>query len=529
MAFRVLIADSLASEGPLAVASRDEIQVDNRQGIEREELLAIIADYQALVVRSRTQVDEAVLTAGVNLQIVGRAGIGVDNVDVTAATKRGVIVMNTPDGNAVTTAEHTLSMILSASRHIAQATASMKAGRWEKKKFMGRELTGKTLGIVGLGNIGRIVADRAQGLKMRVVGYDPFFTAEAALRIGVEYKPLAEVLSESDVISVHTPLNEHTKHMVSDSQIETMKPGVLLVNCARGGIYDEAALVRGLESGKIGAIALDVFVAEPPPHDHPLLSHERVIATPHLGASTTEAQVNVAVAVLTQIADFAAGEPARNGLNLPRLSPKEFREVAPYFELANKLGRFCGQLADGPISRVEVALHGELAEKNASPIATAALAGAMGCMLSAPVNAVNARMLAQDRGIDVVELRCGASERGYASCIDVHVHATTTHVVTGTLFAEGEGRIVEIDGTRLEALPEGHMLLISNKDTPGAIGQIGTALGEAGVNISRMQLGLLTDGAHALTVVNVDQAVTQEVLASLTRVEQVVAVHCVAL
>jgi len=420
-------------------------------------------------------------------------------------------------------------MIFAASRLIPQATASMKAGFWEKKKFMGRELYGKTLGIVGLGNIGRIVADRAQGLKMRVVGYDPFFSPEAAGRIGIEFLSLDEVLLSADVLTVHTPLTEQTRGLVSDAEIERMKPGVLLVNCARGGIYDEEALARGLESGKIGAVGLDVFVEEPPPEDHCLLQHERVICTPHLGASTTEAQVNVAVAVLEQIADFAAGEPARNGLNLPRLSQKELIEVAPFLDLADRLGAFAGQLVTGPIHKVEVALHGTLAERSSDPIATAALAGAIRGTLSVPVNTVNARLLAEQRGIEIVESRSKNARSGFSSCVDVTVHANNCHVVTGTLFAEGEGRIVMIDGIRLEAVPDGHMLLMSNRDMPGVIGRIGTVLGTAGVNISRMQLGLEGGRKDALTVVNVDGPVSKDTLNLLNAIEQLVSVNYVSL
>lgn len=527
MPFRVLIADSLAPEGPKAVEGREELVVDNRKGITREELLDCIGNYDALVVRSRTQVDAELLKAATNLKVVGRAGIGIDNIDIKAATHRGVIVMNTPDGNAVTTAEHTVSMILSASRLIPQATASMKAGRWEKKKFMGRELTGKTLGIVGLGNIGRIVADRAQGLKMRVVGYDPFFSKEAAQRIGVEFLELEEVMARADILTVHTPLTEQTRGLVSDSQIEKMKPGILLVNCARGGIYDEDAVVRGLESGKVGAVALDVFVTEPPPNDHPLLTHERVICTPHLGASTAEAQVNVAVAVLEQIAEFASGEPARNGLNLPRLSQAELREVAPYIDLADRLGDFVGQLSSGPIHKVEVVLHGDLAQINPAPIATAALAGAIRKTLASPVNPVNARLLAEQRGIQVVESTTNSLKPNLNSGIELRVESEVTRTVTGALFANSDGRIVDIDGIRLEAIPKGHMLLICNRDMPGAVGKIGTVLGTAGVNISRMQLGLAQDGGDALAVVNVDGEVPSAALASIGEVEQVLSVDSV--
>lgn len=516
MTFRVLVADSMAQEGIEEFKTHPRIEVLNRAGISREELLAEIPSCHGLVVRSRTEVDEEVLKAATNLQVVGRAGIGVDNINVSAATRAGIVVMNTPDGNAITTAEHTLSLIFAMSRKIPQATASMKEGKWEKKRFMGRELYSKTLGIIGLGNIGRIVADRAQGLKMKVVAFDPFFSAEAAAKIGVELLPVDEVLKRADVLTCHTPLNDQTRGLVSDAQLDMMKPGVMLVNCARGGIYDEDALVRGLETGKIGALALDVFIEEPPAGDHPLLKHENVVATPHLGASTQEAQVNVAVAVAEQISEFLGGEPARNAINMPRLSASELRVLGPHLDLADRLGVFCSQLSDVAPTKIEVSLNGDIPQTATGPLGTAAVAGVLRLEFDLPVNAVNARLLADERGITMVVSQSEQELHGYAATISVKIqNEAGTFSVVGTLVSGNDGRVVAVNGIPLEAIPAGHLLLIENEDQPGVIGHIGTKLGNAGVNISRMQLGLNPQTGKALSIVSVDQAVSREIVSSL--------------
>ena len=512
MVFRVLVADSMSDEGLTVLRNSDAVELVDRMGLSREELVTEIADCDGLIVRSRTNVDGGIIAAGKNLKLIGRAGIGVDNIDLRAATRAGVIVMNTPEGNATTTAEHALCLMMAMARMLPQATASMKAGKWEKKKFMGYELCGKILGVVGLGNIGRIVADRARGLRMNVIGFDPYFDAEAAARLGITRVDLDDLFERADVITVHTPLTDETRGLVSDAQIERMKQGVLLINCARGGIYDEDALIRGLEKGKLGGVALDVFTQEPPPPDHPLLKHERVICSPHLGASTREAQTKVAEDVAKQMVEFAAGGPARNALNMPRISAAQLKVIGPYLDLAESLGSFCAQISQGAIAEVAVEVAGDITEYPLEPLSTAVLGGVMEHILGRPANLVSARMLAEERQITIREARSNKRLHNFASGITVRIGAEEgTRSVTGTLFGK-EPRIVDVDGVSIEAVPEGVLLLITNEDQPGVIGHLGTILGSNQVNISRMHLGLNpTKDGQALSVLSVDKAISKAV------------------
>jgi len=515
MTFRVLVSDSLAKEGVEVLQNAEGVEVDDRAGIDMDELIKILPEYDGWIVRSRTKPNAAMIEAGVKLKVIGRAGIGVDNVDRVAATRAGVVVMNTPDGNATTTAEHTLSLMMSMARMVPQADASMKAGKWEKKKFMGRELCRKTLGVIGLGNIGRIVADRAQGLRMKTVGFDPYMDTDSAAKIGVELVELNELLERADVITVHTPVNDETRGMISDAQIEMMKPGVMLINCARGGIYDEEAVRRGLDSDKIAAMALDVYSKEPPPEDHPLVGHERVVCTPHVGASTKEAQVAVGVAVAEQIAAMAHGEPPRNAVNMPRISSADFHVVGPYMDLAERLGSFAAQVQDGPVKCVEVEVHGEIAERPTGPVVSAAVAGALKHAFDRPVNVVNVRLLAEERGVKILESHSTKSEKIFASFVRVTVEGSERHTVAGAIFEGKEGRFIEVDGLHLEALPTGWVLVVKNNDTPGVIGHVGTVLGDAGINVARMQLSLDKRKGEALSLVSIDAKASEEVLQKL--------------
>lgn len=527
--FRVIVSDKLANEGIAVFENSEHVEVDDRAGIEREELLAILPEYDALVIRSRTTADRELIEAGTRLKVIGRAGIGVDNVDLSAATRAGVVVMNTPEGNATTTAEHAISLIFAMARHVPQAAASMKQGHWDKKRFMGRELRGKTLGLIGLGNIGRIVADRAIGMKMSVVGFDPYFDAEEAGKIGIEPVDLDALLRRADVITVHAPLNEETRNMISDAEIDKMKPGVMLVNCARGGIYDEEALLRGLESNKLGAVALDVFPEEPPPKTHPLVSHDRVICTPHLGASTAEAQVLVAVAIAEQISDFAAGEAPRNAVNMPRVPASELKEVGPFIDLVGRMGSFVAQLHEGAAKRIDVEVRGDIATRATEPLVTAAVAGALKHAFDRPVNAVNARLLADERNIKITESSSARSGKVFANLVRVTVDGAETHTVAGTLFEGGEGRFVEVDGMHLEAVPDGWILVFKNHDQPGVIGHVGTVLGEAGINVARMQLGLDKAAGEAMALVNIDREAPLDVIDRLQQTGAVVWVRPVHL
>jgi D-3-phosphoglycerate dehydrogenase len=495
--YRVLIADDLSPRAVEVLSAHPDVSVEVKTGLKGPDLKAALAGVHGLAVRSATKVTAEVLEAAGDLRIIGRAGIGVDNIDVKAASRRGVIVMNTPSGNAVTTAEHALFLLCSLARHIPQATASMKAGKWDKKSFSGTELYEKTLGVVGLGNIGRIVADRARGLRMKVVAYDPFLSPEAAERLGVELVGLDELWQRADMITIHTPLTNDTRGLVGAASIAKMKDDVLIVNCARGGIVDEAALLKGLDSGKVGGAALDVFVDEPPPKDHPLVAHPRVICTPHLGASTEEAQEKVAIEVAEQLVAYLTRGEVKNAVNLPPLSSEAQARVAPYLELATKMGHLLGQVVAG-IQAVDIEIVGAVAESGGKAIVGAALAGLLRPHLDIGVNEVNARLIAAERAIRVAEIS-RAQGSTFNSSISITVQtAGGERSLKGTIFSTLGGlepRIVRIDRYYLEVAPEGHLLMLTNDDRPGVIGAVGTVLGKKGINVSRMQVSV--DQAHS--------------------------------
>jgi D-3-phosphoglycerate dehydrogenase / 2-oxoglutarate reductase len=514
--FRVLVSDPLAPQG-LEVLRRyaARIQLDSNTGLDPAALAAVIERYDALVIRSSTKVTKEVIERARSLKVIGRAGVGVDNVDLDAATRRGVVVMNSPLGNSVTTAEHAISMMTALARHIPAANASLRAGRWERQKFIGTEVCGKTLGVVGLGNIGRIVADRALGLKMKVIGFDPMLTAEAAARIGVELVSLDELLQNSDFITVHTPLTDDTRGMIGAAAFARMKKGVRIINCARGGIVDEAALVEALRSGKAAGAALDVFVEEPPPCDHPLLKLDNVIATPHLGAATDEAQVQVAVDIAQQVVDFLLEGVARHAVNIPALSPKEMEILGPHLKLAEKLGRLAAQLISEVPREVTVGLGGEAANLNAEPISAASLKGLLSGFLERELNYVNAPFIARERGIHVTETR-SRETTDYINTMWLAVRtASGEHEVAGAVIGNRAMRLIRIDGFRVEAVPEGYFLMLHNRDVPGVVGAVGTILGQAGVNIAGLELGRDRVGGTALSLVEVDQPVPPAVLERL--------------
>lgn len=507
--FRVLIADELSPRATEILKSHPDIDVCTATGLAPAALVRALSEdggVHALAVRSATKVTAEVIEGAPTLRVVGRAGIGVDNIDVKAASRRGIVVMNTPSGNAVTTAEHAICLMASLVRHIPQATASMKAGKWEKKKFQGNELCDKTLGLLGLGNIGRIVADRAQGLKMKVIAHDPVLTAEAAARLGVRLLPFEDVLRQADVISVHTPFLPETKNLIDAAAFAKMKRGVFLINAARGGIVDEMALAEALRSGQVAGAALDVFSEEPPPKDHPLLQMEQVIVTPHLGASTDEAQEKVAVELAEQLVAFLLRSEVKNAVNLPPLPVELQARLQPYLELASRLGRAAAQLCNG-IASVNVELVGEVADAGSSLLAATAVAGILRPHLDTPVTAVNAMLLAEERGIRVSETK-QARGGDFTSSIALRLDGRCgVRVLKGTVFRTDGGlepRLVQIDGFLLEAIPEGSILVIRNDDRPGVIGAVGTILGRRGLNVSRMQVGLDRQTGEALQLWNVD-------------------------
>jgi D-3-phosphoglycerate dehydrogenase len=519
---KVLISDKLS---PAAVQIfRDRgVDVDFKPGLKPAELREIIGEYDGLAVRSATKVTREVLDAAPRLKVVGRAGIGVDNVDVTSATARGVVVMNTPFGNAITTAEHAIAMMFALARQIPEASASTKAGKWEKNRFMGVELTGKTLGLVGCGNIGSIVADRANGLRMKVVAYDPFLSEKRALEIGVEKVELDALIARADIVTIHAPYTEQTKNILSRERIFAMRKGARLINCARGGLVDEAALHDALKSGHLAGAALDVFEVEPAT-DSPLFGLENVVCTPHLGAATTEAQENVALQVAEQMSDFLLTGAVSNAINMPSVTAEEAPRLKPYMELARELGSLAGQLTASvgdEIRSIRVEYEGHAAELNRKPLTAAALAGVLAPMMGA-VNMVNAPALAKERGIEVGETVLERSG-DYATLVRVTVQtAAWTRSVAGTLVGTGKPRLVEVKGIAVEAEFAPHMLYVTNQDKPGFIGRFGTTLSEAGINIATFHLGRDAPGGDAICLVGLDGPVPDAVLAKVRALPLVV-------
>jgi D-3-phosphoglycerate dehydrogenase/(S)-sulfolactate dehydrogenase len=525
---RVLVSDDLSPEA-VKILQDAGLQVDVKVGLKPEALEAIIADYDGLAVRSATKVTAKLLEKATRLKVVGRAGVGVDNVDLPAATRRGVVVMNTPGGSSTTVAELALAMILSLYRHVAAATASVKSGKWEKKKFQGRELAGKTLGVVGIGNIGSILVDRCLAMKMRVIAYDPFISPEAAGKLGVTLVELEAIWREADVISLHVPLTEQTRNMVNAVTLAKMKPGAILVNCARGGVVDETALAASLKAGHLGGAALDVFAQEPPPADHPLFALDNVVLTPHLGASTEEAQVAVALAVAEQMARYLRLGEVKNAVNVPSLPQEVLAQLGPYLPLAEKLGSLAAQLAPPGPTEVVVSVAGDLSAAPGRPLASRALVGLMRHALETPVNEVSAPAVAKERGIVLREERV-VDPVDYAGLLTVTVRGKGGEaVVAGTVYGRSDARIVRVNAFRLEAVPEGHVILCENDDAPGVVGNLGTALGIAGVNIARISLSRTDDRSRAFCFLNVDSAPEAAVLERLRALPHVRSVRAIQL
>ncbi len=508
---RVLVSDALAAKG-VEILKKGGLKVDVNVGLKPAELLEVIPDYDGLIIRSATKVTQEVVAAAKNLKIIGRAGSGLDNVDIPAATKRGIVVMNTPGGNTVTTAEHAFALLISMARRVPQADASTKSGKWEKKKFMGIELFNKTLGIIGVGAIGSHVAKIAQGMMMNVLAYDAFLSPEKAKALGVEVVDLEGLLSRSDIITIHAPLTADTKHMINAASIEKMKAGVRIINCARGGIVDEGALYEALKAGKVAGAAFDVFEKEPVDPTHPLLTLENFICTPHLGAATKEAQENVALAIAEQTVDFLVRDVARFAVNLPSVPSDLLPKLQPYIDLAEKVGSFIGQTNESGIEEITITYVGEAADIDTAPIKISALKGLLSPILEEPVNSVNAPGIAKERGIQIVEGK--RSDAGdFSSLLSIKVKSgETERTVVGAIFNKTEPRLVKVDGMSLEVIPFGNMLYIISEDQPGVIGMLGQFLSEHHVNISRMQLGREKAGGKAISVISVDSILGSEVL-----------------
>jgi D-3-phosphoglycerate dehydrogenase len=520
---KVLVSDTLAYEGIEIFENAEGIEVDVITNLTPEELRVAIKSYDGLAIRSKTKVTRDIIEAADNLKVIGRAGIGLDNVAVEAASKRGIVVMNTPGGNTNTTAEHAVTMMLSLARMVPQATMSMKDGKWEKKKFMGYEILNKTLGIIGTGRVGSIVANRAQGLKMSVIAYDPFISPDAAEKMGITLVSFDDLLKKSDFISVHTPLTDETKGIISAETIAKMKDGVFIINCARGGIVLEHDIYDALVSGKVAGAALDVFEEEPTKNTD-LIALENVICTPHLGASTDEAQRNVAIAVAQQIVDFLTTGEIKNAVNFPSVSADVLTQIRPYISLAEKLGAFEAQVVSGGIKEVNVEYSGEILDYDVSPLTIALLKGLLTPILKENINYINAPIIAKERGIRVVESK-SSETKDFRSVISLRVKTSKEEgIAEGAIFGRRDPRIVKIDEFPLDAIPEGHMVLIYNYDKPGVIGNIGTTLGDSGINIARLHLGRENIEGKALVVLSTDSMISKEAIKKLRSLPHVISI-----
>ena len=516
---KVLISDSMSAQAADIFRGRG-IDVDVKTGLKPDEIKSIIGGYDGLAVRSSTKVTADILSAADGLKVIGRAGIGVDNVDLAAATARGIVVMNTPFGNSITTAEHALAMMMALARQIPQANASTHAGKWEKSKFMGVELAGKTLGIIGCGNIGSIVADRARGLKMRVVAYDPYLSPERAEDLGVEKVDLDQLYARADFISLHAPATEATRNMINRESIAKMKSSVRIINCARGALVVDTDLRAALDEGHVAGAALDVF-AEEPARDSVLFGLEQVVATPHLGASTIEAQEKLALQVAEQMADFLLTGAVVNALNMPSVSADEMPKLRPYMTLARQVGRFMGQLVESAVRAVTIEYQGQATQLNMKPLTALVLEGLLAPQMES-VNMVNAPMVAKARDIAVSEMtreRAGAFQTLIRLTVDTEVQ---TRTIAGTLFNGDQPRIIEINGVPMDARLRAHMLLVSNRDRPGLIGHLGTVLGDAGINIATFNLGRDQAGGNAIALIEVDEAPGEAVLEQVRSLPNVV-------
>lgn len=526
---KILVTDSLAPEGLEVFKKAGGFEVAVKLGLKPEELKTICHDYDGWVIRSGTKITAELIEAAANLKVIGRAGVGYENIDADAATKRGIVVMNTPGGNNVTTGEHTIALMMALARHIPQAVASLKSGKWERQKFVGVELCNKTVGVIGLGNVGRIVAERAAGLRMKVVGYDPFIAPENIARMGVEPATLDELFVKSDFITVHVPLTPETQGLINKSAFAVMKTGVRIINCARGGIVDENDLADAIQSGKVAGAALDVYVHEPPAKDHPLVKMDQVITTPHLGASTDEAQLNIAIAVAEQMVDFLTKGIVRYAVNVPSVSPELLAVLRPYLTLGEKLGSLHTQMGGTLPNEVHVEYRGDVIQYNVAPLTVAVLKGLLLPVLESAVNYVNAPLMAKERGIKIVESK-GEESGDFASSITIKAkNGKESLEIEGAIFGAKHPRIVRVNSFYLEAVPEGYILILQNRDVPGVVGAVGTILGNNKINIAGMELGRSEKGGNAISFTHVDEAVNKKALDELRALPQIVSATLVKL
>ncbi len=524
---KVLISDNLSATGVDILKKESGIEVDVNTGLSKEELIKIIPAYDGLIVRSATKVVAEIIESAKNLKVVGRAGIGVDNIDLDAAGKKGIIVMNAPEGNIITTAEHTIALLLSMSRNIPQARSALKNKKWAPKEFMGVELFEKTLGIIGLGRIGSIVAERAHAFHMKIVVYDPYISPERAEKLGVELVELKDLLGRSDFLTLHTP-GLAGKPLLSKEEFAQMKPGIRIVNCARGSLIDDSALIEAIQSKIVAGAALDVYNKEPLNIESPLLQVDEIICTPHLGASTGEAQEKVAIAICDQIVDYLKYGNVRNAVNVPSIDAETLAKIKPYLILGEDLGNFISQLTDGPVTRVEIQYNGEVSTINVEPVTIAILKGLFNRSLEG-INMVNAPFIAKERGIEVQESKSNEVHE-YTSTVQVKVTSKSiTRQVTGSIFGKGDSRIVQFDDYHMEAVLSKNMLVLQNMDVPGVIGHLGNILGKNNLNIAGFHLGRQEEQGKAIAILNIDSPPTTETLRDLRNTSNILSVHSVTL
>lgn len=523
---KILITDAVDKKcADILIAAGHDVTY--QPGMPREEIKKVISQYNALIVRSETKANAELITLMENMEVIGRAGTGTDNIDTSSATRKGIIVMNTPGGNTISTAEHTMSLMLSMCRNIPQSNHSIHTGKWDKKSFKGTEVHSKTLGVVGLGKIGREVAARSKAFGMNIIGYDPVLSSDVASNLGIRLVDLNTLFKESDLITVHVPLTSETKEMINDTTLALCKKGVKIINCARGGIVDEAAVLRGLESGQVSGAAFDVYMVEPPDFSNKLLTHPKVVCTPHLGASTEEAQEKVAIQIAEQIVDLFAGKPVKGSINASAVNALTNKELTPYLQLAECLGKFQAQLIKGQLKKINIKTVGDFLQDKSEYISAAVLKGFLSTMITDAVNLINSPFLAEEMGIEITETKL-SGKSNYNNLLTLDFHSENFNKsVSGTVFGENELRIVYIDNYRLELKPEGNLLLYSNIDKPGMLATVGNILAKSNINIAGLSLGRLGIGEEALTVISVDTPLTEKVIKEIEEIKGVKNVYTV--
>lgn len=519
--FKVLVADAISDLGIQQLYDAKDIQVDKKTGLSEAEIIAIIGDYDAMLVRSQTTVTDKIMEAAKKLKVIGRAGVGVDNIDLEGATKRGIVVINAPDGNTIATCEHTFAMMMASARNIPQAYKKTISGEWDRKSFVGVELRNKTLGVIGMGRIGSEVVKRAKAFGMHTIAYDPFLTEERATKLGVKLGTVDEIAAQSDFITVHTPLTKETRHIISKPQFDLMKKGVHIINCARGGIIDEAALVEAIDNGIVAGAAFDVFEVEPPAPDHPFLHNPKIIVAPHLGASTIEAQENVAIDVAEEVLHILRDEPFKNAVNMPPVASSVMNKLQPYFNLATSMGSFLAQMAQGAVLDVTVSYSGELGDVDTAPLTRQIIKGVLSHHLGPEVNTVNAMHLAKSRDINII-VQKSSTTKGFTNLVTVTLNTNKEeHSIAGTLLNGYGARIVQLNQYPVDVVPEGNILIVSHNDKPGIIGQLGTLLGSHDVNIATMQVGRKVIGGAAVMLLTVDKPIEAETLTALNNLAEI--------